>query len=74
MSLASGARRILVKSGDRIVRYGPEQPITDGEIRSSLVHPRDGRLNVPVLVLGDLLVRGYTRALYEEVFGDRVVS
>jgi hypothetical protein len=55
-----------VKAGDRILRFGPNRPISDDEIRSYLVHPSDGFLNVPVLILGDLLVRGYTDALYRE--------
>jgi len=32
-----------------------------------LVH-EDGFMRVPVLVMADLLVRGYTEALYHEVF------
>lgn len=71
MALARQARRLLVKAGDRILRYGPDQPISAEEIRSHLVHPSDGFLNVPVLILGDLLVRGYTAALYEEALGGR---
>jgi hypothetical protein len=30
----------------------------------------DGFLRVPVLVLGDVLVRGYTEELYREALGD----
>jgi hypothetical protein len=33
-----------------------------------LVH-EDGFMRVPVLILGDLLVRGYTEALYAEALG-----
>ena len=36
-------------------------------MRSHLVH-EDGFMRVPVLVLGDLVVRGYTEALYVEAF------
>jgi hypothetical protein len=58
-----------VKAGDRILRFGPDRPIDDDEIRRYLLHPGDGFLNVPVLVRGDLVVRGYTEALYAEALG-----
>lgn len=66
MALARRARRLLVKAGDRVLRFGRERPISDAEIRTYLLHPSDRFLNVPVLILGDLLVRGYTDALYDE--------
>lgn len=37
-----------------------------------LVH-EDGLLRVPVLVLDDLVVRGYTEALYREALGDKAL-
>ena len=63
LDLARGAQRLLVKSGDAIVRL--DAPLADGDIARYLVHD-DGFLRVPVLVMGDLLVRGYTDALYAE--------
>jgi hypothetical protein len=63
LALARGARRILVKSGDAIARL--DGPFTDTDLTTHLVH-QDGFLRVPVLVLGDLLVRGYTEELYRE--------
>lgn len=39
-----------------------------GEAARHLVH-EDGFMRVPVLLLGDLLVRGYTEALYAEALG-----
>jgi arsenate reductase-like glutaredoxin family protein len=57
---------MLVKSGDAIARL--EAPFTDADIAKYLVH-EDGFLRVPVLVLGDVLVRGYTDALYREALG-----
>ena len=38
---------------------------TDTDVLKYLVH-EDGFLRVPVLVLGDLLVRGFTEDLYRE--------
>ena len=38
---------------------------TDDEVIKYLLH-EDGFLRVPVLVLGDLLVRGFTEDLYRE--------
>jgi len=61
--LARAARRILVKAGDTIVRL--EGPLADAEAAKYLVH-QDGFLRVPVLVIGEVLVRGYTDALYRE--------
>ena len=63
LALARAARRILVKAGDTIVRL--EGPLADADAAKYLVH-QDGLLRVPVLVIGDVLVRGYTDALYCE--------
>jgi hypothetical protein len=66
LALARGARRLLAKTGQDIVRLGPgPAPISDAEADRYLIH-EDGFLRVPVLVLGDLLVRGYTEELYRE--------
>jgi arsenate reductase-like glutaredoxin family protein len=63
LALARAARRIFVKAGDTIVRL--EGPLADADAAKYLVH-QDGLLRVPVLVIGDVLVRGYTDALYRE--------
>jgi len=65
VTLARRARRLLVKSGDRIVRL--EAALSDDEIAGALLHP-DGFVNVPILIVGDLLVRGFTDDLYREAF------
>ena len=66
LALARGARRLFVKSGPRTLRFeaGARQ-LTDDELAAYLVHD-DGLLRVPVLIDGDLLVRGYTEELYQE--------
>jgi hypothetical protein len=64
-ALARQARRLFVKAGRDVLRFDAGNPITDADIAAYLVH-QDGFLNVPVLVLDDLLVRGYTEALYHE--------
>ncbi len=66
LALARGARRLLVKSGDGVLRV--DGPLSEADIARHLVH-EDGFLRVPVLVLGDVLVRGYTEALYREALG-----
>lgn len=69
LALARRARRLVVKAGQETLRFDAGQnPITDAEILAYLVH-EDGFLRVPVLVLGDLLVRGYTEEIYREVLG-----
>ena len=62
LALARGSRRLLAKLGTEIVRLTPP---TEDELIKYLVH-EDGFLRVPVLVLGDLLVRGFTEDLYRE--------
>jgi len=62
LALARGARRLLAKTGPDVVRL--TRP-TDADVLKYLVH-EDGFLRVPVLVLGDLLVRGFTEELYRE--------
>ena len=44
--------------------------LTDEQAREWLVHD-DGFMRVPVLIWGDLLVRGYTEELYREALGAR---
>ena len=66
LRLARAARRVFVKSGDAIVRL--DGPLSDTDAARYLVHD-DGLLRVPVLVIGDVLVRGYTDALYREALG-----
>jgi hypothetical protein len=66
LALARAARRLLVKSGDGVLRL--DAPLTDADIVRYLVH-EDGFLRVPVLALGDVLVRGYTETLYREALG-----
>jgi hypothetical protein len=56
----------LIKAGAGIVRLALDDgPLDDTAMERYLVH-EDGFMRVPVLVLGDLLVRGYTEALYAE--------
>jgi hypothetical protein len=68
LRLARGARRLLAKSGADIVRL--TGPLDEATVDRYLVH-EDGFLRVPVLVLDDLLVRGYTEALYREALAPR---
>lgn len=69
LALARGARRLLVKAGQEILRLDARRaPLTETEVAKYLLHD-DGFLRVPVLVAGDLLVRGYTEALYREALG-----
>jgi len=55
-----------VKTGDTITRL--DGPLSDADIAKYLVH-QDGFLRVPVLIAGDLFVRGWTEALYREALG-----
>ena len=66
IALARGARRLYVKAGDGVLRL--EGPFTEADVVKHLLH-EDGFLRVPVLVLGDVLVRGYTEELYREALG-----
>ena len=65
LALARRARRLLVKSGTSVASV--DGPFTDDELARHLVHA-DGFLRVPVLVIGETIVRGYTEALYREAF------
>ena len=66
LSLARGARRILAKAGLQVVRLDATRgPITDADVERYLVH-EDGFLRVPLLIMSDLLVRGFTEDLYRE--------
>jgi len=66
LALARRARRFRIKVGQETLRFDAEaNPITEAQINTYLVHD-DGFLRVPVLVLGDLLIRGFTDELYRE--------
>ena len=70
LELARRARRLLIKVGQDTLRFDSAvNPITEAQIQSYLVHD-DGFLRVPVLHIGDLLVRGYTEELYREALGE----
>jgi hypothetical protein len=63
------ARRFIVKVGAATLRFDrATNPMGEAEVDSYLVH-EDGFLRVPVLVTGDLLVRGYTEEIYHEALG-----
>ena len=65
LALARRAGRLLVKVGAEVRRIDGGGALAEAEAVRHLVH-EDGLLRVPVLVLGDLLVRGYTEDLYRE--------
>ena len=69
LAIARRARRLLIKAGADVVRLDADcDPLDDAGAERYLVH-EDGFMRVPVLILGDLLVRGYTEALYAEALG-----
>lgn len=58
----------MIKTGTEIIRLEADRSaLDDATVECYLVH-EDGFMRVPVLVVDDLLVRGYTDALYAEVF------
>ncbi|MGH7390844.1 MAG: hypothetical protein ACREM3_15520 [Candidatus Rokuibacteriota bacterium] len=69
LALARGAGRLLVKAGAETVRVDAGAgPLAEADAVRYLLH-EDGFLRVPVLVVGDLLVRGFTDDLYREALG-----
>jgi arsenate reductase-like glutaredoxin family protein len=65
LRLARGARRFLVKTDAGFLeRDAAREPVSEAQALEWLLH-EDGLLRVPVLVWGDLLVRGFTDELYE---------
>ena len=72
LAIARRARRLLIKTGTEIVRVDAAA-LDDAAAERHLVH-EDGFMRVPVLLVDDLLVRGFTDALYAEVFATRARS
>jgi len=71
LALARAARRLLIKAGQETVRFdAARHPVSEAEALRYLVHD-DGLMRIPVLVWGDLLVRGYTEELYREALDVR---
>jgi hypothetical protein len=70
LNLARTARRLVIKAGRDVVRVDrARESFSDDDARRYLVHD-DGFLRVPVLMLGDTLVRGYTESLYRDALDD----
>ena len=70
LALARTVRRLIVKAGAGNVEVDrTDAAFTDEDAERYLVH-EDGFLRVPVLVLGDTLVRGYTDDLYRAVLDE----
>lgn len=66
VAIGRRARRLLVKAGRGIARFeAGAEGLSDDAVAPHLVH-EDGLLRVPVLVLGDLVVRGFSEELYRE--------
>jgi arsenate reductase-like glutaredoxin family protein len=71
LALARRARQLFIKVGRETLRFdAARNPLSAAEAASYLVH-EDGLMRIPVLVWDDLLVRGYTEALYEEALASR---
>jgi hypothetical protein len=67
LALARRARRFVIKVGADVMRVDRTGArFSDDDAARYLVHD-DGFLRVPVLMLGDTLVRGYTDELYHDV-------
>ena len=70
LELAGAARRFFIKAGAGFVRHDADQePVSETQALEWL-HHEDGLLRVPVLVWGDMLVRGYTDELYEQALSN----
>jgi arsenate reductase-like glutaredoxin family protein len=71
LELARGARRFFIKAGRGfLVHDADREPVSEARALEWLLHD-DGLLRVPVLVLGDMLVRGYTDELYDHALAGR---
>ena len=68
LAIARRARRLLIKTGTAIVRVDTDRSALDDAAAARYLVHEDGFMRVPVLLVDDLLVRGYTDALYAEVF------
>jgi arsenate reductase-like glutaredoxin family protein len=67
LALARHARRLLLKTATDVIRVDADHTsFDDPRVARALVH-EDGLMRVPILVVGDVLVRGYTEELYAEV-------
>src|SRR5262249_38039170 len=70
LQLAREARRFLVKDGDGFVQHdASREPVREAQALVCFRHG-EGRPRVPVLVGGDMLVRGYRDELYERALAE----
>jgi hypothetical protein len=66
LALAAQGRRFLIKVGGDTLRLDGGIDRIPGAIAEKYLVHEDGFLRVPLLVVGDLLVRGFTEAIYRE--------
>jgi len=71
MEIARRLRTLYVKIGGEIVRWEQSQAqIPQADLRRAFVH-EDGQLRIPVLIVGDVIVRGFDEATYAMVLANR---
>ncbi len=71
MRIARGFPTVYVKIGGEIVRWDQrEAAIPEADFRRAFVH-EDGQLRIPVLIIGDVIVRGFDELTYATLLAGR---
>ena len=64
MQIAKRFPTLYVKMSGQVIRWDQrESPIAEADLRRAFVH-EDGQLRIPVLVVGDVIVRGFDEMTY----------
>ncbi len=71
MQIARRFHTLYVKMGGEILRWEQrEAAIPEDDLKRAFVH-EDGKLRIPVLIVGDVIVRGFDELTYAKLLADR---
>ncbi len=71
MQIAKPFPTLYVKMGGEILRWDQrEAAIPEADLKRAFVH-EDGQLRIPVLIVGDVIVRGFDELTYARLLAGR---
>lgn len=74
MEIAGRFRRLYVRIGGETLRWDRDRAeIPEADLNRAFVH-EDGQLRIPVLTIGDVIVRGFDEPTYATLLGNRGIA
>ncbi len=71
MQIARRFPTLYVRMGGTVLRWDQrESPIPEADLKRAFIH-EDGQLRIPVLIVGDVICRGFDEVTYARLLADR---